>query len=131
MEVRKIFAGIVWLRDGWLLQTLAMRSNISTPGTLTESSQPRGPEAPLTGMRALLRLPTVMQATGLCRSTIYKLVAEKEFPAPVQLTARALAWRQGDVERWAIRTPCGASPGFSDIVEVNDCNQHGARWSAI
>jgi predicted DNA-binding transcriptional regulator AlpA len=36
-------------------------------------------------VRVLLRLPIVIQATGLGRSTIYKLVAEKKFPAPARL----------------------------------------------
>ena len=55
--------------------------------------------------RVLLRLPIVIQATGLGRSTIYKLVAEKKFPAPVRLTSRAVAWRRGDIERWTSERP--------------------------
>ena len=57
------------------------------------------------GFRVLLRLPIVIQATGLGRSTIYKLVAEKKFPAPVRLTSRAVAWRRGDIERWTSERP--------------------------
>ena len=57
------------------------------------------------GVRVLLRLPIVIQATGLGRSTIYKLVAEKKFPAPVRLTSRAVAWRRGDIERWTSERP--------------------------
>ena len=57
------------------------------------------------GVRVLLRLPIVIQATGLGRSTIYKLVAEKKFPAPVRLTSRAVAWRSGDIERWTCKRP--------------------------
>jgi predicted DNA-binding transcriptional regulator AlpA len=37
------------------------------------------------------RLPTVMLATGLGRSTIYRLVASGAFPAPVHLGPRAVA----------------------------------------
>ena len=40
----------------------------------------------------LLRLPNVMRLTGLARSTIYKLIAAGEFPAPRKLTRRAVAW---------------------------------------
>ena len=53
----------------------------------------------------LLRLPIVIQATGLGRSTTYKLVAEKRFPAPVRLTSRAVAWRRGDIEQWTGERP--------------------------
>jgi prophage regulatory protein len=62
-------------------------------------------DADLISVRSLLRLPTVIQATGLGRSTIYKLVAEKKFPAPVKLTGRAVAWRRGDIERWTEERP--------------------------
>jgi prophage regulatory protein len=62
-------------------------------------------DAAILGMRSLLRLPAVIQATGLGRSTIYKLVAESKFPAPVRLTARAVAWRRWDVERWTSERP--------------------------
>lgn len=56
--------------------------------------------------RMFARLPTVMQATGLGRSTIYRLVATGAFPAPVHLGPRAVAWRWSDLEQWsAARTP--------------------------
>jgi prophage regulatory protein len=51
--------------------------------------------------RLFARLPTVMQATGLGRSTIYRLVASGAFPQPVHLGPRAIAWRRSDLERWS------------------------------
>lgn len=51
--------------------------------------------------RLLARLPTVMQATGLGRSTIYRLVASGQFPRPVHLGPRAVAWRWSDLEQWS------------------------------
>lgn len=51
--------------------------------------------------RLFARLPTVMQATGLGRSTIYRLVASGLFPAPVHLGPRAVAWRWSDLDRWS------------------------------
>ena len=48
-----------------------------------------------------MRLPSVMRWTGLGRSTIYRLVAERKFPAPVLLAARAVAWRRTDLEQWS------------------------------
>ncbi|KAB2876579.1 MAG: AlpA family transcriptional regulator [Burkholderiaceae bacterium] len=47
------------------------------------------------------RLPAVMQTTGLGRSTIYRLVASGEFPRPVHLGPRAIAWRWSDLEQWS------------------------------
>jgi prophage regulatory protein len=51
--------------------------------------------------RLFARLPTVIQATGLGRSTIYRLVASGEFPRPVHLGPRAIAWRWSDLEQWS------------------------------
>jgi prophage regulatory protein len=46
-----------------------------------------------------------MQWTGLGRSTIYRLIAAKRFPAPVLLATRAVAWRRADLEEWSQRRP--------------------------
>jgi len=49
----------------------------------------------------LLRLRAVEDATGLKRSTLYRLIQSNDFPPPIQLTgARAVAWVQSDVENW-------------------------------
>ena len=48
-----------------------------------------------------LRLPSVIRMTGLARSTIYRLVSEQQFPAPVRLGPRAVAWRRSDLEQWS------------------------------
>ena len=52
-----------------------------------------------------MRMPTVVRWTGLARSTIYRLIAEQKFPAPVVLAARAVAWRRVDLERWSEGRP--------------------------
>lgn len=56
----------------------------------------------------LLRLPTVMQLTGLGRSTIYRLMASQEFPRPVRISRRAIGWRSIDVSRWNESRPVAA-----------------------
>lgn len=48
----------------------------------------------------LVRLPGVIKMTGLGRSTIYKLMAEQKFPAPVKLTERMVAWRSSELGQW-------------------------------
>ena len=48
-----------------------------------------------------VRMPMVLQITGLGRSTIYRLIAEKKFPVPVRLGDRAVAWRQVDLDAWS------------------------------
>jgi prophage regulatory protein len=51
--------------------------------------------------RVFARLPTVIQITGLGRSTIYRMVASGVFPPPVQVGLRAVAWRWSDLDRWS------------------------------
>lgn len=46
-----------------------------------------------------------MQITGLGRSTIYRLVADRRFPRPVRLGCRAVGWRQSDIESWGDERP--------------------------
>jgi prophage regulatory protein len=48
-----------------------------------------------------LRMPMVIRMTGLGRSTIYRLIAEKKFPGPVRVGDRAVAWRQSDLDQWS------------------------------
>lgn len=52
-----------------------------------------------------LRIGGVMRITGLGRSTIYRLVADEQFPSPVRLAKRAVAWRRSDLERWSEARP--------------------------
>lgn len=53
----------------------------------------------------LLRMPDVVQRTGLGRSTIYRLMATKQFPMPVRLASRAVGWRRADLDRWSESLP--------------------------
>ncbi len=52
-----------------------------------------------------LRMPTVMRMTGLGRSTIYRLIADRKFPSPVRLGPRAVAWRRSDLDQWSEARP--------------------------
>jgi len=49
---------------------------------------------------AILRRKQVEARTGLGRSTIYAKVAAGEFPAPVQLSTRAVGWVEAEISRW-------------------------------
>ena len=68
--------------------------------------------------RKILRLPIVLDRTGLSRSTVYQRVTEGRFPRPVSLGARAVGWVETEVEEWIagqieasrkIRKQCTAS----------------------
>lgn len=49
---------------------------------------------------ALLRIETVTALTGLCRSSIYNLIAAGRFVDPVRLSTRCTRFRAGDVTAW-------------------------------
>lgn len=49
---------------------------------------------------AIVRKPQVRVLTGLGDSTIRRLVKTGEFPAPVQLSPRAVGWRIEAVMAW-------------------------------
>ena len=48
----------------------------------------------------IYRLPEVLGLTGLCRSSLYKALAAKEFPEPVKLGKRAVGWLETDLLAW-------------------------------
>ncbi len=47
-----------------------------------------------------LRLPDVLNQTGLGKTSIYHLIREGAFPKPVKISSRAVAWREGAIEAW-------------------------------
>lgn len=48
----------------------------------------------------LVRMPEVKAICGLSRSSIYHLIQEGNFPAPVAIGGRARAWIKHEVEGW-------------------------------
>jgi prophage regulatory protein len=49
---------------------------------------------------ALLRRNRVEARTGLSRSRLYELIAKGEFPAPVALGPKSVAWVSSEVTDW-------------------------------
>jgi prophage regulatory protein len=50
--------------------------------------------------KSFSRLPVVIQRTGLSRSTIYLRISRGEFPAPINLGGRAVAWLESEITDW-------------------------------
>lgn len=48
------------------------------------------------------RLPSVLARTGLTKSPLYKAVRLGEFPRPVKLNGRAVAWLSTEVDAWIL-----------------------------
>ncbi len=48
----------------------------------------------------ILRLPQVCAVTGLKRSMIYPLEAERRFPNRIKIGVRAVGWIESEVRTW-------------------------------
>ena len=48
----------------------------------------------------IIRLPEVMDRTGLGRSTVYLMISNKLFPKPIPLSARSVGWIEKDIDNW-------------------------------
>jgi prophage regulatory protein len=48
----------------------------------------------------ILRIPQVIEMTGLKKTTIYLLVKEGKFPKPSKIGRRAIGWKYSDVKEW-------------------------------
>jgi len=58
----------------------------------------------------VLHLPQVCKVTGLCRSMIYQLEAERRFPVESN-GLRAVGWIEGEVQDWlAVRIEAAILP---------------------
>ena len=53
----------------------------------------------------LMRLPEVLRITGFSRSTLLAMVARRDFPAPLRIGRRAVAWRAREVIAWIESRP--------------------------
>ena len=51
-------------------------------------------------MNRYIRLPEVIDRTGLAKSTIYLKIKSGNFPPPVKLGTRASGWRDSDITKW-------------------------------
>ncbi len=54
-------------------------------------------------LRSFLRLKQVKTVTGMSRSWIYDAIRRGDFPAPIPLGVRAVAWDSADVAAWQER----------------------------
>jgi prophage regulatory protein len=47
-----------------------------------------------------MRLPAVMERTGLKETTLYKGISERTFPPSIQISERCVAWREDQIDAW-------------------------------
>jgi prophage regulatory protein len=48
----------------------------------------------------VIRLPAVLDRTGICRSHAYAMMKQKQFPQNIKLGKRASGWLESDIDAW-------------------------------
>ena len=48
----------------------------------------------------ILRIKSVLEITGLSRSTIYQSIKQGTFPKQISLSARSVGWTSVSIEEW-------------------------------
>lgn len=48
----------------------------------------------------LMRMPDVINMTGLPRSTIYLKMKNNEFPQQIKISTRSVAWSEIEIKSW-------------------------------
>ena len=48
----------------------------------------------------IIKIKEVLELCCISRSTVYRLIEEDKFPAPIRLSKRVRAWRIKDIEEW-------------------------------
>lgn len=66
---------------------------------------------------SILRVKSVLERTGLSRSTLYRKVHDGTFPKPLHISQRCTGWRASDVDAW-LRNPqsYSAAPPARDLL---------------
>lgn len=67
----------------------------------------------------ILRLPSVIERTGLSRSTVYRKIQERTFPKPLKISERCIGWRESDVVTWLQNPDVHASGKRRDLLGLD------------
>ena len=63
------------------------------------------PEAKPPSRQTLIRMPELKRLTGMSPRIIYRSMADGNFPKPLRLGERAVAWWWGEIEDWLASRP--------------------------
>lgn len=74
----------------------------------------------------IIRLRTVLDRTGLSRSTVYRKIAEGTFPSQVRISVHGAGWRESAINRW-IADPVGYREEATDQAAQTQKTEEGTR----
>ena len=47
-----------------------------------------------------LRMPEIVQTTGLCKATIYNKINDGSFPKQIPIGSNLVVWLESDLQKW-------------------------------
>ena len=57
-------------------------------------------DCPVSNVERIIRLKTVLDRTGLSRTTLYRKMGEGTFPRQVRISVHGAGWHESAVTRW-------------------------------
>ena len=60
--------------------------------------------------KQIVKLPYLTEKYSMSRSSIYRAMADEDFPLPIKLTSRSVGWWRHQVEEWFANRPSGINP---------------------
>lgn len=82
------------------MQPAAPQTQQAAQGLHSVNTTPATTPTAATKPARLLRLPAVLERTGLGKSSVYSGMAAGTFPTPVRLGTRGVAWRESEIAAW-------------------------------
>jgi prophage regulatory protein len=80
---------------------LASQGERSNPPAPPPAPEPGAQDAPRPHMlEPLLPIGQVVELTSLSKTTVYRMVDEGRFPAPLKIGKARVAWRASAIARW-------------------------------
>lgn len=67
--------------------------------------------------KKIIRLPRVMDRSGMCRSGIYQGMADGTFPKSIKISGRGVGWIEEEIDAWIeerIKSSRGISPAKTE-----------------
>ncbi len=58
----------------------------------------------------VLRLPEVIQKTGLARTTLYMMSRDGKFPVSISLGGKAMGWIESEIDQWIAELMAARKP---------------------
>ena len=62
----------------------------------------------------IIRLKTVLDRTGLSRSTLYRKIADGTFPPQLRISINGAGWSAAEANRWIANPPAYRAPTSAD-----------------